>query len=93
MTTLWTAAEASAATGGWNSAEWVATNVSIDSRSLNPGDLFVALRGPNHDGHGFVKAALERGAAAAIVDRDIPVLPAGAPSAEPPWYRSCLRCP
>ena len=79
MTTLWTAAEASAATGGWNSAEWVATNVSIDSRSLNPGDLFVALRGPNHDGHGFVKAALERGAAAAIVDRDIPVLPAGAP--------------
>jgi UDP-N-acetylmuramoyl-tripeptide--D-alanyl-D-alanine ligase len=79
MTTLWTAAETSAATGGWNSAEWVATNVSIDSRSLNPGDLFVALRGPNHDGHDFVKAALERGAAAAIVDRDIPVLPAGAP--------------
>jgi UDP-N-acetylmuramoyl-tripeptide--D-alanyl-D-alanine ligase len=79
MTPLWTAAEAAAATGGSNTTDWVAAGVSIDSRGLNPGDIFVALRGPNHDGHDFVKAALERGAAAAVVDRDIPVLAAGAP--------------
>ena len=34
-----------------------------------PGDLFFALRGPNHDGHGYVQAALEAGAVAAVVDR------------------------
>jgi UDP-N-acetylmuramoyl-tripeptide--D-alanyl-D-alanine ligase len=79
MTPLWTAAEVAAATGGSNTTDWVAAGVSIDSRSLNPGDIFVAVRGPNHDGHNFVKTALERGAAAAIVDREIPVLATGAP--------------
>lgn len=43
--------------------------VSIDSRTVEPGQLFVAIRGPRHDGHGFVSAALARGAAAAVVDR------------------------
>ncbi len=51
------------------------TGISIDTRSLTTGDLFVSLRGPNHDGHDFVGAAFERGAAAAMVDRDIPDLP------------------
>ena len=78
MTPLWTAAEAAAAIGGSNMTDWVASGVSIDSRGLNPGDIFVALRGPNRDGHDFVQAALERGAAAAIVDRDVPALPKGA---------------
>jgi UDP-N-acetylmuramoyl-tripeptide--D-alanyl-D-alanine ligase len=41
--------------------------VSIDSRTLTPGDLFVALRGPRHDGHDFVGQALERGAVGALV--------------------------
>jgi UDP-N-acetylmuramoyl-tripeptide--D-alanyl-D-alanine ligase len=79
MTPLWTAAEAATATGGLNAVEWVATGVSIDTRSLAAGDLFVALRGSNHDGNDFVGAALERGAAAAIVDRGIPSLPMEAP--------------
>ena len=79
MTPLWTAAEAAAAIGGSNMTDWVASGVSIDSRGLNPGDIFVALRGPNRDGHDFVQAALERGAAAAIVDRDVPALPKGPP--------------
>lgn len=42
---------------------------SIDSRTLIPGDLFIALRGPNHDGHDHIGAAFEKGAVAALVDR------------------------
>jgi len=41
---------------------------SIDSRTLAPGDLFVAIRGDRFDGHAFTKTALERGAVAAIVN-------------------------
>jgi UDP-N-acetylmuramoyl-tripeptide--D-alanyl-D-alanine ligase len=72
MKPLWTAADAAAATGGSSPTDWAATGVSIDTRSLARGDLFVALRGPNHDGHDFVGAALEGGAAAAMVDRALP---------------------
>ena len=79
MTPLWTAQDAAVATGGLSASDWAATGVSIDTRSLSAGDLFVALRGPNHDGHDFVAAALARGAAAAVVDRDIPDLPMAAP--------------
>ena len=71
MTPLWTAADAIRATGGTGPLDWVATGVSIDTRSLSPGDLFMALRGPNHDAHEFVGAAFERGAVAAMVDREI----------------------
>ena len=42
--------------------------VSIDSRTTRPGELFVAIRGPRFDGHDFVSGALERGAAAAVVE-------------------------
>ena len=66
---LWTSAEAAAATGGRAVAPWAADGVSIDSRSTEAGDLFVALPGPNHDGHDFVDAAFERAAAAAMVAR------------------------
>jgi UDP-N-acetylmuramoyl-tripeptide--D-alanyl-D-alanine ligase len=79
MTALWTAGDAVAATGGSSPTEWAATGVSIDTRTLAAGDLFVALHGPNHDGHDFVATALQRGAAAAIVDRAIPQLPASSP--------------
>jgi UDP-N-acetylmuramoyl-tripeptide--D-alanyl-D-alanine ligase len=43
--------------------------VSTDTRTLRPGDLFVAIRGPHHDGHDFVHDAVERGAAAVLVSR------------------------
>ena len=79
MTPLWTAAEAVAAAGGSSVIHWAATGVSIDTRSLMAGDLFVPLRGPNRDGHDFVRAAFERGAAAAMVDRPLPDLPPTAP--------------
>ncbi|MQX36735.1 UDP-N-acetylmuramoyl-tripeptide--D-alanyl-D-alanine ligase [Roseospira navarrensis] len=66
---LWTAAEAVRATGGRTDGNWRASGVSIDSRTAQPGDLFVALQGPSFDGHDFVAAALETGAAAAVVSR------------------------
>jgi UDP-N-acetylmuramoyl-tripeptide--D-alanyl-D-alanine ligase len=43
--------------------------VSIDSRTVRPRELFVAIRGPRHDGHSFVPAALAAGALAALVER------------------------
>jgi UDP-N-acetylmuramoyl-tripeptide--D-alanyl-D-alanine ligase len=46
-------------------------SVSTDSRTLKPGALFVALSGPSFDGHDFVAAAAERGAAAALVERPL----------------------
>lgn len=64
--TLWTAAEAATATGGRATTEWVATGVSIDTRTIQPGDIFVALKAAR-DGHDFVAQALEKGAAAALV--------------------------
>ena len=44
---------------------------SIDSRTLKPGDLYFALRGPNHDGHAYVADVLRRGAVAAVVAREV----------------------
>lgn len=67
---LWTADEALAALsglGGQGDAGWQADGVSIDTRSLKPGDLFVALPGEQADGHDYVEAAFAAGAAAAFV--------------------------
>jgi UDP-N-acetylmuramoyl-tripeptide--D-alanyl-D-alanine ligase len=50
---------------------------SIDSRSLNPGDCFFALRGPAHDGHDYVAQVFERGAKVAVVERPSVNGPAG----------------
>lgn len=68
MTALWTAAEAAAATGGQARGAWKAHGVSIDTRTIDDGDLFVALKDVR-DGHDFVADALARGAAAALVSR------------------------
>ena len=64
MSALWTAAEAAAATGGRTTCDWTATGVSIDTRSIAPGELFVALKDVR-DGHDFVAGAVELGAVAA----------------------------
>src|SRR5258706_3213542 len=66
---LWTSDEAARATGGNANRSWSAYGVSIDKRSIERGDLFVALHGDSRDGHGFVAAALEKGAGAALVSR------------------------
>ncbi len=76
---LWTAAEIAAATGGRVLVDFVASGVAIDSRTVAPDDLFVALEGPNNDAHRFVAAALKAGAAGAIVARVPDDVPAGAP--------------
>ena len=86
---LWTAYEAAAATGGalcarggdpkdWTAEEWSASGVSIDTRSLKPGEIFVALRDAR-DGHEFLTSAFEAGAAAALVARAPEDAPEGAP--------------
>jgi len=66
--TLWTAAEAAAATNGQATTDWTVSGISIDTRTLQPGDLFVALKAAR-DGHEFVAQALENGAGAALVSR------------------------
>ncbi|MDE3241068.1 MAG: UDP-N-acetylmuramoyl-tripeptide--D-alanyl-D-alanine ligase, partial [Paracoccaceae bacterium] len=68
MTALWTSEDAAAATGGRATKAFSATGVSIDTRTLQPGDLFVALKDVR-DGHDFVAQALAKGAAAALVSR------------------------
>lgn len=66
--TLWTSADAAGATGGRATTGWAATGISIDTRTIRPGDLFVALKDAR-DGHDFVAQALDKGAAAALVSR------------------------
>ena len=86
---LWTAYEAAAATGGalcarggdpdrWVAEEWAARGVSIDTRTLQPGEMFVALQDAR-DGHEFLHNAFERGASAALVARAPSDAPDGAP--------------
>ncbi|CAN7430139.1 UDP-N-acetylmuramoyl-tripeptide--D-alanyl-D-alanine ligase [Phenylobacterium sp. LjRoot219] len=68
---LWTAEEIVRATGGVGVGNgFAATGVSIDTRSIEPGDLFVALAGVR-DGHEFVAQAMASGAAGALVTRDV----------------------
>ena len=52
-----------------NPGALMASGYSIDSRTVAPGELFFAVRGDRHDGHVYVKPALERGAVAAVVSR------------------------
>ena len=66
MSALWTAREAAEATGGTAQGDWQVSGVSIDTRTLAEGDLFVALKAAR-DGHDFVAQALGKGAGAALV--------------------------
>ncbi|MCG6921875.1 MAG: UDP-N-acetylmuramoyl-tripeptide--D-alanyl-D-alanine ligase [Acidobacteria bacterium] len=77
LATTLTLAEVLAGTGGVlapdhaRSGGQVLSGVSIDSRTIRPGELFVAIRGPRFDGHDFVAPAARGGAAAALVHRDV----------------------
>ncbi len=70
MSALWSEAELAAAFGAPPSKAIgrPVSGVSIDTRTINPGDLFIAIRGKASDGHDYVSRAFERGAAAAVVD-------------------------
>ncbi|HSG53925.1 MAG TPA: UDP-N-acetylmuramoyl-tripeptide--D-alanyl-D-alanine ligase [Paracoccaceae bacterium] len=68
---LWTSAEIAEATGGTAYGEFQVSGVEMDSRDVRSGDLFVALRGEEMDGHRFIDKAFANGAVAALVDRPI----------------------
>lgn len=68
---LWDAASVARAVNGTASADFLASGVEIDSRDVEPGDLFFALKGENTDGHRFVDAAIAAGVAAVVVDRPV----------------------
>ena len=66
---LWRIAEFVEASGTFD-REQVASGYSIDSRTLQPGDLFFAVKGERFDGHDFVELALKSGAVAAVVSAE-----------------------
>src|SRR5580704_1465546 len=72
MSALWSHAELSVALGAASTGRLSTTigGVSIDSRTLEAGDLFFAIKGDAHDGHDHVARALEAGAAAVVVSRE-----------------------
>ncbi len=71
MKSLWTAKTVAQATGGSMHGAFHAKGVAFDSREVGPGDLFVALKGTQSDGHDHVEQAFAAGAAAAVVDRPV----------------------
>ncbi|HEX8262517.1 MAG TPA: Mur ligase domain-containing protein, partial [Allosphingosinicella sp.] len=71
MSPLWTSSEIAAATGGQVRGTFEVTGVSFDSREVEPGHLFVAMKGEAMDGHRFVQGAFEAGAAGAMVSEEI----------------------
>jgi UDP-N-acetylmuramoyl-tripeptide--D-alanyl-D-alanine ligase len=71
VTALWTSAEIEAATGGKASEPFEVTGVTFDSREVGPGDLFAAMPGTVHDGHGFVGQAFASGAGGALVSQPV----------------------
>lgn len=71
MTALWTSTAIQAATAGKASADFEVNGVAFDSREIGPGDLFIALKGENSDGHLHVDQAFSLGAAGAIVSQPV----------------------
>jgi UDP-N-acetylmuramoyl-tripeptide--D-alanyl-D-alanine ligase len=73
MSALWTSTEVAEALSPVTiSGRFDASGVTFDSRAVNPGDLFFALSGETTDGHAYVDGAFARGAAAAVVSREMP---------------------
>lgn len=68
---LWDAIDLARATKGTANADFTVSGIEIDSRDVQPGDLFFALRGETMDGHRFVEMAFAKGAAAVVVDRPV----------------------
>jgi UDP-N-acetylmuramoyl-tripeptide--D-alanyl-D-alanine ligase len=64
---LWTFTDIARATGGKCSKDGEAFGVSIDSRTIRPGDVFLAFKGDNQDGHAYVAQSVAKGAAGVII--------------------------
>ncbi|MBA3813783.1 MAG: UDP-N-acetylmuramoyl-tripeptide--D-alanyl-D-alanine ligase [Alphaproteobacteria bacterium] len=77
MTVLWESNKVDGIVEGTSSESWTCSGISIDSRSMEKGDLFVALTGENGDGHAFLQNAANKGARAALISQNIesPPLP------------------
>ena len=71
MSPLWTAAEIAAATGGSVEGDFEAGGVTFDSREVQPGDLFIAMKGEATDGHNFLDKAFAAGAAGAVTSEAV----------------------
>jgi len=76
-------------TGRLYGADVEFASVSIDSRSLAKGALFVTLKGPNFDGHAFAETAVKQGAVGLLVDHELPV---SVPQVVVPDVLSALSC-
>jgi len=81
---LWTVDELLAATGGrmHGTVTKPLAAVTIDSRAVGQGDIFVAIKGDRHDGHDFVAGALKAGAGLGLVSRVTPEMLAAGPVLE-----------
>ena len=66
---LWNGKEVLGIINGHGNADWLASGVSIDTRTLNKGDIFFALPGFNNDGSDFIEDALNKGACSAISNK------------------------
>ena len=71
MMALWTSEEIERATLGVASEPFVVTGLALDSRRLKPGELYLAIKGDNKDGHDFAASAFEAKAAAALVSKPV----------------------
>jgi UDP-N-acetylmuramoyl-tripeptide--D-alanyl-D-alanine ligase len=65
--------------------------VSIDSRTLEAGQLFFAIIGPNHDGHRFIEQAFERGAIGVVASKETALSPSAARAKREPDERGARR--
>lgn len=72
MRTVWTSQDVHKAFAQENSDSWKAERVVIDSRKIEHGDLFVAIKGERHDGHSFIETSYQQGAVAALVSSSSP---------------------
>lgn len=75
LNSLWTSDDVARALNAQSVGKWSASGVSIDSRTLQKGDLFFAIAGDNSDGHAYAKDALKNGAVAVVVSKEMEGIP------------------
>lgn len=73
MTALWNSNTVDEIIESISSKPWTCSGISIDSRTLNKGDLFVPLTGENGNGHAFLQDAVQKGASAALVSEEVEI--------------------
>jgi len=71
MTGLWDSHQVDNILGSLSSEAWTCSGISIDSRTTEKGDLFVALAGESGDGHAFLEDAAHKDAAAALISQEV----------------------